>query len=152
MLSDKIITPMWTMPDDHCTTAMIGMLCVSRYENTANVKFRELIHAAADAYRSQPPPDDVELWPMVFGHAISLELAAWRSTARQQYLDSARNLADIAVKTFWNNDNPLPRASTRNDAYDNLTGSDTLALSLLELHLSILHITAVRCPSNTIDR
>jgi hypothetical protein len=25
-------------------------------------------------------------------------------------------------------------------------------LALLELHLQVLHITAVRCPANTIDR
>ena len=31
-------------------------------------------------------------------------------------------------------------------------GADTLALALLELNLSVLHIAAVRCPPNTIDR
>ena len=36
--------------------------------------------------------------------------------------------------------------------YETITGADTLALALVELHLSILHITAVRCPPNTIDR
>ncbi|HEV8604730.1 MAG TPA: hypothetical protein VGQ99_05160, partial [Tepidisphaeraceae bacterium] len=141
-------TPLWNVPNHRATTAMLAMLCVSRYENTANIKFRDLIHAAADAYRVNPPTNDIELWPMTFGHAISLELAAWRSTAKQEYLDSARTLADLALKTFWTNNNPLPRATTRTDNYDTLTGSDTLALSLLELHLSILHITAVRCPPN----
>src|SRR5205814_10570311 len=151
VMPGKIFTPIWKVPEDRATTAMVGMLCVSRYENTAEVKFRDLIHAAADVYRNEAPPEDIELWPMTFGHAISLELAAWRSAAKQEYLDAAIKLADIAVKKFWG-DNALPRATTSNANYDNLTGSDTLALSLLELHLSILHITAVRCPSNTIDR
>jgi hypothetical protein len=152
LLAGDELTPLWTMPNHRCTTAMVGMLCVSRYENTANIKFRELIHSAADAYRDSPPPaNDDDAWPMTFGQVISLELAAWRSTARQEYLDAARKFADIAIQRFFG-DNPLPRANTHTDNYDNLTGSDTLVLSLLELHLSILHITAVRCPSNTIDR
>jgi hypothetical protein len=80
---------------------------------------------------------------MTFGHIISLELAAWRSSARQEYLDAARQFADLAIKNFWTGDNALPAVTT---------GADSLVLSLLELHLSILHITAVRCPPNTIDR
>jgi len=120
----------------------LAMLCVSRYENTGNVRYRDLVHAAADGYNKNPPSDP-QLSPMTFGHIISLQLAAWRSTSRQEYLDSARKFADMAVKTFWTGDSPIPQITQ---------GADSLVLSLLELHLSILHITAVRCPPNTIDR
>jgi hypothetical protein len=120
--------------------ARLAMLCVSRHENTGKIKYRHQIHSAADAYRK---PAAEQMSAMTFGHIISLELAAWRSTAKQEYLDSARSFADIAVKRFWTNDNPIPNVTT---------GADSLVLSLLELHLSILHITAVRCPPNTIDR
>ena len=109
------------------------------------------MHAAADAYRDLVPPADADTWPATFGHAISLQLAAWRSTARQEYLDKATQLADVAVQRFWN-DNPLPRAGATLAHYDTVTGADTLALALIELHLNVLHITAVRCPPNTIDR
>jgi len=121
-------------------SARLAMLCVSRYENTGKIKYRQQIHSAADTFRQ---PAAQEMSAMTFGHIISLELAAWRSTAKQEYFDSARSFADIAVKRFWTNDNPIPTVTT---------GADTLVLSLLELHLSVLHITAVRCPSNTIDR
>ena len=47
---------------------------------------------------------------------------------------------------------PLPRASLKSQHYETITGADTLALGLVELHLHILAITAVRCPPNTIDR
>jgi hypothetical protein len=47
---------------------------------------------------------------------------------------------------------PLPRASLKSNHYEAITGADTLALGLVELHLHILAITAVRYPSNTIDR
>jgi len=64
-------------------------------------------------------------------------------------LASARKLGEIAAKTFWGT-NALPRASVKT-AHSQTTGADTLALALLELHLNVLHITAVRCPPNTID-
>jgi len=120
----------------------IAMLCVSRYENTGNVKYRALIHKAADVYRKMPPADH-QMSPMTFGHIISLELAAWRSTSKQEYLDSARLFATIAGPRFWNTDAALPKVDQ---------GADTLVLSSLELHLNILQITAVRFPPNTIDR
>lgn len=148
---DHPFTPLWQARHDLRTTATVAMMCVSRYENTGDVRYRELIRAAADAYRDAPPPHVDDVWPMVFGHAISLQLAAWRSTAQQEYLDRARTLADVAVETFWA-DSPLPRASSRTLHYETVAGADTLALALVELHLSILHITAVRCPPNTIDR
>ncbi len=149
--TDSATTPLWQVGPDGRTTALVAMMCVSRYENTGNIKYRELIHAAADAYRGNLPADDVDAWPMTFGHAISLQLAAWRSTARREYLDRAVKLADAAVQTFWA-DSPLPRSSSKSQHYESITGSDTLALALVELHLSILHITAVRNPPNTIDR
>jgi len=134
------------------TTAQVALLCVSRYENTGKVAYRELIHAAADLYLDSLPGEKVDdAWPATFGHAISLELAAWRSTARQAYLDCARKLANRAVEQFFGS-SPLPRASLKTDHYESITGADTLALALVELHLQILAITAVRCPPNSADR
>lgn len=144
-------TSLWNARYGGNTTAQIGMMCVSRYENTGKIGYRELIHAAADAYLKSSPPATEDCWPSTFGHAISLQLAAWRSTARQVYLDRARELGNVAVEKFFDK-SPLPRASFKTDHYEAITGVDTLALALAELHLHILHITAVRCPPNTIDR
>jgi hypothetical protein len=138
------------------TTAQVALECVARYENSGKTSFRGLIEEAADAYLKADPGKEVEVPPLVFGHAISLQLAAWRSTARAAYLDRARALADRAVRTFWSGENPLPRAGSKPSAGSEgggaIPGADTLALGLLELHLSILAITAVDCPPNTADR
>ncbi len=142
-------TPLWHVRSGGNTTARVGMMCVSRYDNTGKAGYRDLITAAADAYANSMP--DADAWPATFGQAISLELAAWRHTARSVHLDCARQLADFAVEKFFDG-NSLPRASLKTDHYESITGADTLALALLELHLQILHITAVRCPPNTIDR
>jgi hypothetical protein len=144
-------TPLWQTRYGGSTTAQVGMMCVSRYDNTGKVGYRELIFGAADAYLNSLPASNDEVWPATFGHAISLELAAWRHSADWKYMERARKLGDVAVENFWGT-NALPKASYKTDHYETITGADTLALALIELHLNILHITAVRCPPNTIDR
>jgi hypothetical protein len=144
-------TPLWMAGPGGVTTAQVGMMCVSRYENAGHLGHRELMLAAADAYLKSMPAAEDDVWPATFGHAISLQLAAWRSTARQVYFDRARELGDATLEKFFGQ-NALPRASLKSNHYETLTGADTLALALLELHLEVLDITAVRCPSNTIDR
>jgi len=144
-------TPLWTAEEARNTTAQIGMMCVSRYENTARPGYRTLVHAAADAYLNSMFSPDEDVWPATLGHAISLELAAWRWTARPVYLDRARLFGNLALEKFFDK-SPLPRASLKSNHYETIAGTDTLALALVELHLHILHITAVRYPPNTIDR
>jgi len=142
---------LWRRRGGTGTTAQIGMLCVSRYDNTGKIAYRDLILAAADAYLDAPPKADEDPWPVTFGQAISLQLAAWRHSAKPVYLEGARRIADLAVEKFWGT-NALPKASFQTDHHEAITGADTLALALVELHLNILHITAVRCPPNTIER
>jgi hypothetical protein len=129
----------------------MGMQCVARYETSGRVAYRDLVTAAADAYLEALPGEAVDAWPGTFGHAISLELAAWRATARPVYLERARTFGSAALERYWQ-DRPLPRASLKTGHYETITGADSLALALVELHLSLLHITAVACPANTIDR
>ena len=97
------------------------------------------------------PGDGTDAWPGTFGHAITLELAAFRVTAREKYYRRAFRLGEIAVERFFGQ-SPLPRASLETDHYESTTGADTLVLALTELHLTARHITAVRAPANTIDR
>jgi len=144
-------TALWLAANDAETTARIGMMCVSRYENSGRVAYRELIHATADCYLNTIPGDRDDVWAGTIGQAITLELAAWRSTAKQDYFECARQLGEFALAKFFNS-GPLPRASAKSEHYETVTGADTLALALVELHLEILHITAVRYPPNTIDR
>ncbi len=144
-------TSLWDPTRGRQTTAAVGVMCTSRYQNTGRVGFRELIVAAADAYLDSLPGEQIDAWPLSFGQAITLELAAFRITAREEYHARAFKLGEIAVEKFFG-DGPLPRASLKSDHYESTTGADTLALSLAELHLSTLTITVVRTPANTIDR
>jgi hypothetical protein len=116
------------------------MLCVARYENTGAVSYRELLSAAARA-NLDVDPQVLGASPQTLGHAISLALAAWRSTAKAEYLERARALGERGLRALEEKGPSVPAE-----------GADTLVLALVELHLSILHITAVDCPPNTIDR
>jgi hypothetical protein len=149
--SDGSFSSLWEAKYGAFTTAAVAMMCVSRYHNTGNIGYRDLIVAAADAYLDSLPADGVDAWPMTFGHAISLELAAFGATAQKEYHDRAFKLGEVAVEKFFGS-STLPRASLKTNHYESITGADTLVLALAELHLSTLHITAVRAPVNTIDR
>ena len=58
--------------------------------------------------------------------------------------------AQMAVDVFWQ-DNPLPRASMQTGHYETITGCDSLALALLDVHAASYGLKT-RIPSNTIDR
>ena len=109
-----------------------------------------MLIAFADFYVGSRPEEDVDVWPLSFAHAISTETAAWQLTKKQVYLDQAKTFAQMAVDLFWQ-DNPLPRASFKTGHYETITGCDSLALALLEVHAATFGLTA-SIPANTIDR
>jgi hypothetical protein len=148
----EAFTPCWDASrGGRATTAAVATMCGSRYENTGRVAYRKLVVAAADRYAASLPGEDVDVWPMTLGHAINVELAAFRYTARAEYHARAVVLAALATDQFFA-DSPLPRASWKSNHFESGTGADTLALALAELHLVTRHITAVRAPANTLDR
>ena len=94
--------------------------------------------------------EDVDVWPMSVGHAISVELAAYKYTNDYKYMDQAITFAQMAMDMYWQ-DSPLPRAGLKLGHYETISGADTLALALLEVH-AMVHDIQVPIPSNTIDR
>ena len=69
---------------------------------------------------------------------------------RSDYLEQARRFAQMAVDRFFQ-DRALPRASFKTDHYETITGADSLALALLEVHAAVNDLATV-IPANTIDR
>ena len=116
---------------------------VSRYENSGDVRFRDLIVKAADEHLGSRLDAGSDAGPMMFGHVIGLELAAFRATAREQYFRRAFALGENALERFFGGSPCPPEGSA---------GIDSLALALVDLHLTTRGITAVRAPVNTIDR
>jgi hypothetical protein len=144
------IPPRWQTGYSAGTLSSSAMFCLARYQQTKNPAYRDMLLAFADSYLGSRPEEDVDVWPLSFAHAISTQVAAWNLTKKQPYLDQARTFAQMAVNFFWQ-DNPLPRASLKTGHYETITGCDSLALALLEVHAATNGLT-VSIPSNTIDR
>jgi hypothetical protein len=132
------------------TLASSAMFCLARYDQTGKSAYREVLIKIADQYLGSEPEEDVDAWPMSFGHAISMQIAAHRFTKKPIYLEQARKFARMAVEIFWQ-DNPLPRASKQTGHYETITGADSLALALLEVH-ALTHGLTNKIPLNTLDR
>jgi hypothetical protein len=142
--------PTWQAGYSSGVTADWAMFALARHEQSGKKEFREIVLAVADAYRDSLPEEDVDVWPMSMAHVISAQVAAYRFTDRLVYLEQACRFGRMAVRTFWQ-DRPLPRASFKTDHYETITGADSLALALLEVHAAT-HGLKAGIPTNTIDR
>ena len=142
--------PTWQAGYSSGVTAGWAMFGLARYQQVKKDQFRDLVVAVADAYVDALPDEDVDVWPMSFGHIISAQVAAYRFTKSAVYLEQACRFARMAVDIFWQ-DSPLPRASFKTGHYETITGADSLALALLEVHAAT-HNLKTTIPHNTIDR
>jgi len=142
--------PLWQNGYSAGTLASSAMFYLGRYEQTNHPAYREMLIRIAGLYVDSRPEEDVDAWPQSFAQVISTEVAAHRLTKNAVYLDQAQRFARLAVEIFWQ-DNPLPRASKQTGHYEAITGGDSLALALLQVHATTLGLTN-RIPSNTIDR
>jgi hypothetical protein len=144
------VPPKWQNGYSAGTLANQAMFCLARYQQVTNDAYRDLVVAIAEAYLGARPDEDVDAWPQSFAHVISTQVAAHEFTGKRRYLEEANRFAQLAVEIFWQ-DNPLPRASMQTGHYETITGCDSLALALLEVH-AVSNGLKQRIPSNTIDR
>jgi len=142
--------PLWRNGYSAGTQASNAMFCLARYEQVHKPAYKDMIVSIADKYANSLPEEDLDAWPLAFAHAISTQVAAYRLTEKPVYKAQAQRLARMAVEFFWQ-DNPLPRASLKSGHYEAMTGGDSLALSLLEVH-ALTNKLPIVLPSNTIDR
>jgi hypothetical protein len=142
--------PLWRTGYSQGTAASQAMFYLARYQQVGKPAYRDAMIAVADKYVGSMPEEDLDAWPLAFAHAISTEVAAYRLSERPVYLNEAQRLARVAVELFWQ-DNPLPRASLKTGHYEAITGGDSLALALLEVHV-VVNRLPVTLPANTIDR
>jgi hypothetical protein len=142
--------PLWRTGYGQGTQAATAMFYLARHQQVGKPPYRDALIAVADRYVGSLPEEDLDAWPMAFAHAISTQVAAYRFTERSVYMKESQRLARVAVELFWQ-DNPLPRASLKTGHYEAITGADSLALALLEVH-GITNRLPMILPANTIDR
>ncbi|MBN1418602.1 MAG: VCBS repeat-containing protein [Planctomycetes bacterium] len=142
--------PTWQAGYSSGVAADWAMLALARWEQVRKDAFRDIVVAVADAYRDELPAEDVDVWPMSMAHIIAAQTAAYRLTGREAYIEQACRFARMSVRLFWQ-DRPIPRASLKTDHYETITGADSLALALLDVHAALNGIE-IKIPANTIDR
>ena len=148
--TNRSTTPTWQNGYSAGTLASSAMFYLGRYEQTRHPMYRDIIIKIADEYLHSHPGEDVDAWPQSFAHVISTQVAAHWITEKAVYLEEAQRFARMAVEVFWQ-DRPLPRASKQTGHYEAITGGDSLALALLQVHAASHGLTN-RILSNTIDR
>ncbi len=119
------------------STAYVAALVSRRFDQCHKPGYRQLLLKAADLYVNQTiDTAAADVWPSVPADIIQLLTVVYRETGQAAYRASARQIADQAIQLFWG-DAALPRASSRTDHYETITGSPDLALALLELHQAL---------------
>ncbi len=147
---DLVFKPTWQAGYSSGVSAGWAMFAIGRHEQVRRPEYQQVVIAVADGYLNALPDEDVDVWPMSMAHIIAAQTGAYRFTQRPVYLDQARRFAQMAVDMFWQ-DNPLPRASLKTGHYESITGPDSLALALVDLHAALNNLK-IPVPSNSIDR
>ncbi len=120
---------------------------MARFEQTGNEGYKKLLLASANNYLTSDPDSTLaekpksksERAPDVesgsIGNVIILLNAAFKMTHDDKYLARAEWYSAWAVKKFWPDQNPLPRASVRENIYSAASRCDTLAMAMLQTSL-----------------
>jgi len=133
VVGDKEIhSRIWATGYGQETHAQTAMLCLLRYRQIKNEKYRDLFMGAAEQYLTSEPDRSITLYPGALGDAIALMVNAYRLTGEKKYLDRADFFGKQAVEIFFG-EYSLPAASSEHDHYEAITRGDTLARELLEL-------------------
>ncbi|MHC4664933.1 MAG: hypothetical protein ACYS9T_03115 [Planctomycetota bacterium] len=126
-------TAIWATGYGKATDAQIAMLCYLRYQQVKMDGYKKLVLDSASRYLYTRPNTRITLYPGSMAESIFHMLAAYELTGQKYYLDRADYFARQAVKIFFDDTSPLPRASSAHDHYETITGSDDLMAALLKL-------------------
>ena len=127
-------TDRWGGAYGHRATVKVANKCLLRYRQTSNEAYRQLVLDAALQYLDSEPDPDLIVYPGTLGDAIFLMAGAYELTGDQQFLNRADHFGNMALEMFFDNDSPLPRATSVHDHYEaNINRPDTLMMALLRL-------------------
>jgi hypothetical protein len=126
-------TDLWATGYGQATDAAAGNICVLRYRQTGSEYYKDFVIASANRYLDADPDLLFPLYPGTMGDVIYLLLAAYEISQEIQYLRRADDLAQTSLHLFFDQDNPLPKASSHHDHYEAITRADTLMMAMLKL-------------------
>ena len=115
------------------------------------VGYRDLITNAANAYLASPPAE-VDVWPMTLGHAISLQLAAWRHTAQAELPPTRPRIGHARRRDVLAEAIRSRRPGLKQSHYETITGADTPGAGTGRTAPADPAHHGCPCPPNTADR
>jgi hypothetical protein len=108
-------------------------VCYCRYEQVRLGEYRQFVLDAAKLYLEEEPAIEHALHPGALGHVIYLMLDAYELTGDKKYLERADYYGRRSLELFFDEISALPKATSKHDHYEAVTGGDTLMMSLLKL-------------------
>ncbi len=112
-----------------------AILCLIRFRQTDDPRYRELALKSARRFLEREPAWQKVIHPSTIGSYIWLLLGAHELTQDEKYLRRADTLAAKGVELFLGDDLPIPRATVKYSHYEAVTGADDLMMALLKLWL-----------------
>lgn len=137
---NKPYTETWNTGYGQSIHADVANLCYSRLRQIEDeneelaAKYGRLILAAADRYLTAEPDRKGVLKPSVFADVIKLLLNAYEMSGDRKYLDRVDHFGRLGIKLFLVDGLALPKATTKHDHYEAITGGPAFMEILLELH------------------
>jgi hypothetical protein len=131
-------TDLWGGAYGHRATVKVANKCLLRYRQTGSEDYRRLVLDAASQYLDSEPDSEQVVYPGTMGDAIFLMVGAYELTGEKRFLDRADTFGQLSLSMFFDDDSPLPRATSVNDHYEaNINRPDTLVMALLKLSAAL---------------
>jgi len=122
----------WDTGYDRATHASAAMLCLLRYSQTRDDRYKKLVVATAQRYLTIDPPASTILFPGAIADVIALLVNSARITGDQRYAERANHFGRLALDKFFSG-SKLPRATSEHRHYEAITRGDSLAMELIDL-------------------
>jgi len=127
----KLATP-WKIGYGSSSVLVMGRVAAYLYQKEQQEFLREIAEKSARAVNSFPLPD--KFTAQNIGEAINLNMDLYQITNKQQYLEKAREYAQIAIDHLWRNNFYLRQKNDR--YYEAKLGIGDLAAGFMRIHLA----------------
>lgn len=137
---NKPYTQTWATGYGYGTHAGTANLLYQRYEqvlpNYSKIadQYKSMIIAAADQYLKASPDLSVSQNPDAFADVIQLMNTLFQLTGNKAYKERADFFAQMGIRLFLDENSPLPKATSKHQHYETITGGPTFMQRLLALY------------------
>jgi hypothetical protein len=98
-------------------------------------QYKIMILSAADQYLQENPDLGKPQKPDAFADVIRLLINAFQLTRQEEYRQRADYFAEMGIGLFIDGESALPKATSRHEHYETITGGPYFMQTLLDLHL-----------------